>query len=104
MNAICPMPRVLACLLAAAVLSGCGKDEEKKPAPPPAAPPTGAPAAAGAIVTGKFEERAKAAGITFHMNFLPEEQGEHFKINFYDHGTAVAVGDYDADGRDDLYF
>jgi hypothetical protein len=38
------------------------------------------------------------------MRFLPNEQGRHFKINLYDHGCGVAVGDYNGDGRDDIYF
>jgi hypothetical protein len=52
-----------------------------------------------------FEERAQAAGITFRMNNLAGEQGgERFRINLYDHGSGLAVGDYDGDGRDDIYF
>jgi hypothetical protein len=51
-----------------------------------------------------FEERAVQAGITFRTTYLAGEQGENFKINLYDHGSGVAVGDYDADGLDDLYF
>jgi hypothetical protein len=51
-----------------------------------------------------FQERAKEAGIAFHMNFLPKEQGERFRINLYDHGSGLAVGDYDNDGREDIYF
>ena len=51
-----------------------------------------------------FEERAQAAGITFRMNFLSREQGERFRINLYDHGSGLAVGDVDNDGRDDIYF
>jgi hypothetical protein len=51
-----------------------------------------------------FEDRAEAAGITFRTSFLPDEQGANFKVNFYDHGSGVAVGDFDGDGRDDLYF
>ena len=38
------------------------------------------------------------------MDFLPDEQGETFKINLYDHGCGVAVGDFDGDGHDDIYF
>jgi len=51
-----------------------------------------------------FEERARAAGIAFQMHNLPNEQGESFRINLYDHGSGLAVGDYDNDGRDDIYF
>lgn len=51
-----------------------------------------------------FEERAQAVGIDFRMNYLPREQGEQFRINLYDHGSGLAVGDYDNDGRDDIYF
>ena len=51
-----------------------------------------------------FQERAPEAGITFRMNFLPKEQGETFHINLYDHGAGLAAGDYDNDGREDIYF
>src|SRR5258705_10255967 len=52
-----------------------------------------------------FVERAQQAGIAFRMNNLPNEQGEErFRINLYDHGAGLAVGDYDNDGRDDIYF
>src|SRR5258705_481470 len=54
--------------------------------------------------TTGFQERAQAAGIAFRMNNLPREQGERFRINLYDHGSGLAVGDYDNDGRDDIYF
>jgi hypothetical protein len=53
---------------------------------------------------GGFRDEAEIAGITFRMAFLPNEQGEKFKINLYDHGCGVAVGDYDGDGHDDIYF
>jgi hypothetical protein len=51
-----------------------------------------------------FHERVREAGIAFGMHFLPKEQGEPFHINLYDHGSGLAVGDYDNDGRDDIYF
>jgi hypothetical protein len=51
-----------------------------------------------------FQERALAAGLKFRMNLLPNEQGADYKINPYDHGSGLAVGDYDGDGRDDIYF
>ncbi|MBI1918213.1 MAG: CRTAC1 family protein [Planctomycetes bacterium] len=51
-----------------------------------------------------FGDEAEKAGIDFHMNFLPGEQGENFKVNLYDHGCGVAVGDFNKDGLDDLYF
>src|SRR6266576_5478170 len=51
-----------------------------------------------------FQERAAEAGITFRMHDLPKEQGETFHINLYDHGAGLAVGDYDNDGREDIYF
>src|SRR5207247_4368578 len=51
-----------------------------------------------------FRDEARTAGIDFYMHFLPGEQGEKFKINLYDHGCGVAVGDFDGDGFDDIYF
>ena len=54
--------------------------------------------------TVRFEDEAAKAGITFRTTFLASEQGEHFRINLYDHGSGIAVGDYDADGLDDIYF
>jgi hypothetical protein len=51
-----------------------------------------------------FQEAAVESGITFRMNFLPGEQGEKFKTNLYDHGCGVAIGDFDGDGYDDIYF
>jgi hypothetical protein len=53
--------------------------------------------------SGGFKECAADVGINFKMAFLPGEQGEKFKINLYDHGCGVAVGDYDGDGFDDIY-
>jgi hypothetical protein len=51
-----------------------------------------------------FSDRAAAAGIGFRTHHLPLEQGERFRINLYDHGAGLAVGDFDNDGRDDIYF
>jgi hypothetical protein len=50
-----------------------------------------------------FVESATAAGLTWRMTFLNNEQGEHFTINLYDHGSGVAIGDFDGDGHDDIY-
>jgi hypothetical protein len=51
----------------------------------------------------QFRERGRESGLAFRMSFLPAEQGEKFKINLYDHGCGVAVGDFDNDGQDDVY-
>src|SRR5262249_50205247 len=50
-----------------------------------------------------FRECAEEVGLEFRMRFLPNEQGETFKINLYDHGCGLAVGDFDGDGFDDIY-
>jgi len=51
-----------------------------------------------------FQDLAAESGITFHQRFLPNEQGEVYKVNLYDHGCGVAVADYNGDGFDDIYF
>jgi hypothetical protein len=51
-----------------------------------------------------FRDIADQAGLHFQMRFLTGEQGETFKVNLYDHGCGVAIGDYDGDGHDDVYF
>jgi hypothetical protein len=51
-----------------------------------------------------FRECAAEVGLRFVMRTLPNEQRETFKINLYDHGCGLAVGDFDGDGHDDLYF
>ena len=71
------------------LVSSCGKPESDARVQEPA--------------TG-FQDRAQAAGIGFRMNNLRMEQGERFRINLYDHGSGLAIGDYDNDGRDDIYF
>jgi enediyne biosynthesis protein E4 len=71
------------------LVSSCGKPESAARVQEPA--------------TG-FQDRAQAAGIAFRMNNLRMEQGERFRINLYDHGSGLAIGDYDNDGRDDIYF
>jgi hypothetical protein len=54
--------------------------------------------------TRAFRDVAEEAGLTWQMHFLPNEQGETFRINLYDHGSGLAVGDFDGDGREDIYF
>jgi hypothetical protein len=51
-----------------------------------------------------LREVAHDSGIDFRMSSLPNEQGEVFKLNLYDHGCGVVVGDYNGDGYDDIYF
>ncbi|HEX7596109.1 MAG TPA: VCBS repeat-containing protein, partial [Gemmatimonadaceae bacterium] len=58
----------------------------------------------GAKKEAGFQDRAQQAGLAFRMNLLPREQGERFRINLYDHGSGLAVGDFDNDGREDIYF
>ncbi len=60
--------------------------------------------ATGQAADPLFRDVAAEAGLDFEMKFLPDEQGETFKINLYDHGCGVAVGDYNGDGYDDIYF
>jgi len=75
-------------------LAACGDSE-----------PTARTRVPDAVLRGvRFEEGAEAAGIRFRMGFLPGEQGETFKVNFYDHGCGVAVADVDGDRDEDLYF
>src|SRR5262249_29541174 len=56
------------------------------------------------IASTMFRECAAEVGLTWQMRFLPNEQGENFRINLYDHGCGLAVGDFDGDGYDDIYF
>ncbi len=51
-----------------------------------------------------FRDVAEESGITWRMRFLTGEQGETYKINLYDHGSGLAIGDFDGDGFDDIYF
>src|SRR5207244_11390884 len=51
-----------------------------------------------------FQERAREAKLAFRKHDLPQEQGERDRIYLYDHASVLAVGDYDNDGREDIYF
>ena len=83
-----PVPtRTLVVAVIAVLVVGCARDKTK--------------ASGGG---SGFQERARDAGIAFRMHDLPKEQGERFRINLYDHGSGLAVGDYDNDGHEDIYF
>jgi len=62
------------------------------------------PAAADPKKKRAFRSAVSKPVSPFGMNLLPREQGERFRINLYDHGSGLAVGDYDNDGREDIYF
>ncbi len=71
---------------------------------PPTMSETSPPTMGGNSPRPIFRDRAEEVGLAWRMQFLSGEQGETFKINLYDHGSGVAVSDYDGDGDDDIYF
>ncbi|HET6880162.1 MAG TPA: CRTAC1 family protein, partial [Pirellulales bacterium] len=50
---------------------------------------------------GGFHDMLPESGIDFRMR---QQLAEQFKLNLYDHGSGVAVADYDGDGDDDVLF
>ena len=86
-------------LLAGLCAAGC----ERTPANSKPPKPPGSDAAPPAARTNGFSEEAQARGLDVRMHVLEGEQGRNFKINLYDHGSGVAVADYDGDGDDDIY-
>jgi len=78
--------RFFVVVLAGALAAACGSEPAKS-----------------ATKTARFVNQAAEAGLNFKTSLLPGEQGEHFKINFYDHGAGIAIADIDGDGDDDLY-
>ncbi|HEV3024392.1 MAG TPA: VCBS repeat-containing protein, partial [Pirellulales bacterium] len=84
---------LLAAALAAMVLAVARHWFESSPASP-----------AQASRAPGFRDATLESGIDFRMAFLPNEQGESFKVNLYDHGCGLAVADYDGDGHDDVLF
>ena len=48
-----------------------------------------------------FRDVLPESGIDFRAE---EHEAEKFKVNFYDHGSGLAVADYDGDGDDDVLF
>ena len=96
--------------LAALLAAGVWAFRHRLFGPPEAPQPNGGPPIASgenqpaADPSAGFRDEAAEAGLDFRMRFLPREQGEIFKINLYDHGCGLAVGDYDGDGHEDMYF
>ncbi len=85
-------------LIASGLAGACGDD-----GPNGVAPNGGGDESDVTTRRAGFVEVAEEIGIRFDMKFLPGEQGENFKINLYDHGSGVLVGDVDGDGHEDLY-
>ena len=93
------MIRKQAATLAAALLAGCGGGGSGSPptGPPPSPPPVApAPPPATGI---RFSDATAASGIRYQHGYLnptPDSEPEQF-------GGGVAAGDYDGDGRVDLF-
>ena len=109
----CQLPRAtrtrLSVGLAAVLsLSACGDPalvpDETSTGTAPTAVTTADPVENEAPSKVFFTERAAESGLNFRMGFLASEQGENFRINLYDHGCGVVVGDINADGHEDLFF
>ncbi|MHC4821480.1 MAG: FG-GAP repeat domain-containing protein, partial [Planctomycetota bacterium] len=97
------MTRGIALTLGAVVLLGCSGDTGDA-APENRTAGVADPSSVPETAPGpRFEEVAESVGVKFHMTFLEPEQGANFKINLYDHGSGIAIDDYDGDGDDDLY-
>jgi enediyne biosynthesis protein E4 len=86
------------------LLPACGYDPMPTAAAGDAVPPLETAAPVPDTGSGpRFQECAEKAGLRFRTTFLRPEQGENFRINLYDHGSGLAVGDFDGDGNDDVY-
>jgi hypothetical protein len=97
-----PSALAAAVLVIAAAGQGC-KSERPPPAKPTAAAPK-AKAKPKAPVLGKLLDVTRAMRIRFkHHPVQGTRPGDQFKMNHYVHGSGMACGDIDGDGRVDLY-
>lgn len=52
----------------------------------------------------RFVDVTAASNIAFSHHFLDGESGSTYRVNPYDHGSGLAIADFDGDGLDDVYF
>jgi hypothetical protein len=96
---------ICALSIVVAFVAGCGEEPASAPSSAETPPPTGLAAVPKLIVPGTqegFVDLYSKTGVTWAHRGLKGEIENRF--NLYDHGSGVAVSDFDGDGKDDIYF